>query len=253
MFFFIIHHNIDTYTNLKYIGWVVVKENLKGVFTRLLYGTTNKAKLASMRRISQELGVEIIGLDDLSQGEKSGCLPEIDETGNDPLENARIKADVYYKAFGIPVFSCDSGLYFDELSASEQPGTHVRRVGGLVLSDDEMIAYYSDLARKHGGHLTGRYRNAICFIADDTHVFCRMDESLEIQPFHLVSRPHPKRVDGFPLDALSVDIASGEYFQDLPDNLAVDKNVVEQGFTAFFRDALERLRLDKQFLPILCK
>lgn len=54
-------------------------------------------------------------------------------------------------------FSCDSGLYFDELDEKEQPGLYVRRVGGKELTDDEMIAYYAALARRHGEKITGQY------------------------------------------------------------------------------------------------
>ena len=33
--------------------------------------------------------------------------------------NAKIKAEAYYKAFSMPVFSCDSGLYFDEVNGKD--------------------------------------------------------------------------------------------------------------------------------------
>ena len=37
------------------------------------------------------------------------------------------------------------------------------------LTDDEMREYYASLAAKHGGRITGRYRNAIYFILDEEH------------------------------------------------------------------------------------
>ena len=166
-------------------------------------------------------------------------FPEIDETGSNPLENATIKANAYFKAFGIPVFSCDSGLYFDEVDEKNQPGTHVRRVNGKELSDKEMIEYYGNLAASYGGRLTAKYKNAICLVLSEDKIFSRMDSSLEIEPFYLVSVPHPKIVPGFPLDALSVQIESGKYFQDLKHNLAVDKKAVENGFAKFFKENLE--------------
>ena len=206
----------------------------------LLYGTTNKAKLESMRRITKILGIEIIGLKDiLARPEFSKIkLPEIDESGKNPLENAKIKAMAYYKTFGIPVFSCDSGLYFEEVLENQQPGTHVRRVGGKELSDSEMIEYYGKLAASFGGKLTAKYKNAICLVLSENEVFSSMDSSLEIEPFYLVSKPHEKVVSGFPLDALSVEIESGKYFQDLDQNLAVDKKTIEEGFSQFFKGVL---------------
>ncbi len=202
---------------------------------RILYGTTNQAKLDSMRRITKSLNIEIVGLKDL------GCpLPEIDEDGKDPLENAKIKAKAYYEAFHMPVFSCDSGLYFDGLEESKQPGTHVRRVNGKELTDEELIEHYSNLARKHGNNLVGRYRNAICFIVDG-NTFCSMDESLATERFKLVGEPHEKRNPGFPLDSLSVDISSGKYYYEMED-YSVDQSAIEQGFLAFFTETLLHMK-----------
>lgn len=144
----------------------------------------------------------------------------------------------YYKTFGIPVFSCDSGLYFEEVLENQQPGTHVRRVGGKELSDSEMIEYYGKLAASFGGKLTAKYKNAICLVLSENEVFSSMDSSLEIEPFYLVSKPHEKVVSGFPLDALSVEIESGKYFQDLDQNLAVDKKTIEEGVSQFFKGIL---------------
>lgn len=208
---------------------------------RLLYATTNQAKLESMRRITKILGVEIIGLNELKKLSEFANvqLPQIDETGNNPLENAIIKARAYYDTLKIPLFSCDSGLYFDDLEASLQPGTHVRRVNGAELTDMQMVEYYADLAHKNGGKLKARYKNAICLILDEQNIFTCMDESLEIPPFYMVSTPHSVIVKGFPLDSLSVDIATGKYYQDMQDNLAVDKDTIEIGFANFFSASLK--------------
>lgn len=199
---------------------------------KILYGTTNKAKLESMKRITESLDIEIIGLNDLKQP-----LPVVNENGKNPLENAKLKARAYYEAFDMPVFSCDSGLYFDDLEESLQPGTHIRRVNGRELADEEMIEYYSNLAKRYNNKLIGRYRNAICFIIDDDTCFSSMEESLATESFMLVSKPHEKRITGYPLDSLSVDIESGEYYHDLGE-FAVDKSAIEQGFKGFFRKAL---------------
>ena len=201
---------------------------------KLLYGTTNKAKITVMENTVGDLGIELISLNDLN------CeLPVIVENGKTPLENAEIKARAYYETFHMPVFSCDSGLYFDELSDEEQPGIHVRRVNGRELSDEEMTGYYASLARKHGGKLTGRYRNAIYFILDEKSHYSSMDMSIATEPFMLVSTPHPKRVEGFPLDSLSKDIRTGEYYYDLEER-EVSSNV-EEGLRCFFEKVLEEM------------
>ena len=177
---------------------------------KILYGTTNKGKLQAMKKAVETLDIELIGLGDIDSE-----LPYINENGKTPLENAEMKAKAYYEAFHMPVFSCDSGLYFDELQEDEQPGLHVRRINGKELTDDEMIEYYAALAERHGGKITGRYRNAIYFILDEEHHYSSMDMSIATEPFVLGTKPHAKRVVGFPLDSLSIDIATGKYYYDL--------------------------------------
>lgn len=194
---------------------------------KILYGTTNNGKLQAMKNALKEFEIELIGLNDME-----GDLPQIEEDGATPLENAELKARAYYKAFGIPVFSCDSGLYFEELSEEEQPGLHVRRVGGKELTDEEMIEHYATLAGKHGGKITGRYRNAIYFILDENRHYFSMDMSIATEPFVLVTKPHVKRVKGFPLDSLSVDIATGRYYYDL--EVKDVSTSVDDGVRAFF-------------------
>ena len=128
---------------------------------KLLYGTGNPAKLNAMKKRLSRVGITLVGLKDLG-----GEIPEVAEDGKTPLENARKKAVAYFEAFRIPVFSCDSGLYIDGVPENEQPGVHVRRVNGKVLSDEQMIVHYSSLAKKYGNP-TARYRNAICFVEDE--------------------------------------------------------------------------------------
>lgn len=199
---------------------------------KVLYGTTNQAKLDSMKRITKSLDLEIIGLKDLNRP-----LPQIEENGSNPLENAKIKAQAYYEAFAMPVFSCDSGLYFDGVRDELQPGIHTRRVNGKELTDEEMIEYYAGLAKENGGSLIGRYKNAICLITENGMNFCSMDESLETEPFLLVEKRHEKLVQGFPLDSLSIDIETGKYYYDMEEK-SVDQSAIEQGFKAFFEKVL---------------
>ena len=200
---------------------------------KILYGTSNLGKLAAMQKSVEGLSIEIIGLRNME-----GRLPEINENGRTPLENAEIKARAYYEAFHIPVFSCDSGLYFDELSDEEQPGIHVRRVNGKELTDEEMTEYYGALAKKYGGRITGRYRNAIYFILDENHHYSSMDMSIATEPFILVTKPHTKRVPGFPLDSLSVDIATGKYYYDL--EVKDVSTSVDDGVRAFFKGIFDK-------------
>lgn len=220
---------------------------------RLLYGTTNEGKLAVMRRALAPLtDIELIGLKDMEEqlrgrscgksfddGETSlptSVLPQIEETGTTPLENARLKARAYYDALRIPVFSCDTGLYFEGLPGELQPGVHVRTVGGKRLTDEEMTAYYSGLARKYGD-ITARYKNAVCFVLDDTHIYESMDDSLSGEAFLLTSQAHPGRQSGFPLDCLSKSIVTDQYYYDMEGDCQ-DDVALDRGFLEFFKEIL---------------
>lgn len=202
---------------------------------KLLYGTGNLAKLSAMRNRLEQLDIELIGLNDLRVEGKN--VPEVKEDGNTPLENARRKAMAYYEAFQIPVFSCDSGLYFDNVPDEVQPGVHVRNVNGKCLSDDEMIDYYSGLVKAYG-NLVARYRNAICFVMDNTHIYEAMEPSMESEKFILTDKPHSTiRKEGFPLDSISLDIKTNKYYYDLPED-RLEQVAVEDGFLQFFKNIL---------------
>lgn len=197
-----------------------------------VYGTGNPAKLQSMRDCLAPLGIEIAGLK-----ETGVVIPDIDESGNTPLENARIKAMTYYAALKRLVFACDSGLYIDGLPDSEQPGVHVRMVGGKRLNDDEMIAHYSGIARKLGGKAGVRYMNAICLVMSESEIYEHFGDDISGEAFCIADKPHEKRIQGFPLDCLSVHIETGEYYY--WHDKDSDAGMVFKGFQAFFRRVLE--------------
>lgn len=207
---------------------------------KLLYGTNNPAKLSAMKRRLETIGIELVGLHDLKEEGKT--IPNVPEDGKTPLKNARQKAEAYYRAFHLPVFSCDSGLYFDNVPDEIQPGVHVRTVNGNYLSDEQMIEYYTGLAKRYG-NLTASYKNAICFILDEEHIYEAMDASMESKKFIITDTPHSSvKKKGFPLDSLSIDPESGQYFYDLP-ACALDQIAVEDGFLTFFCNL--RHKMDK--------
>lgn len=201
---------------------------------KILYGTGNPAKLSAMQRRLDTLGIELIGLKDIKAAGME--VPQVEENGSTPLENARIKALAYFEAFHMPVFSCDSGLYFDNVPEEVQPGVHVRTINGRYLTDEEMQAYYAGLAKQYG-NLTARYRNAICFVMDADAIYEAMEPTMESERFLLTDRAHPILKKGFPLDSLSIDIKTGKYYYDLPAE-ALDQVAVEDGFLEFFKKIL---------------
>ena len=202
---------------------------------KLLFGTGNQAKLSVMKSRLETIGIELIGLNDLKAEGKR--IPEVLENGNTPLENAKLKAYAYYEAFHMPVFSCDSGLYFDNVPDEVQPGVHVRNVNGKYLSDEEMQEHYCGLARQYGD-LVARYHNAICFVMDEKHIYEAMDPSLYSEKFLLTDKPHSAiRKKGFPLDSMSIDMKTNKYYYDLEEG-ELEQFAVEDGVLQFFKRVL---------------
>lgn len=202
---------------------------------KLLFGTGNQAKLSAMKSRLEKIGIELMGLSDLKAMGKT--IPEVLENGSTPLENARLKALTYYKAFQMPVFSCDSGLYFDNVPDEIQPGVHVRNVNGKCLSDEEMMEYYAGLVRQYG-NLIARYRNAICLVMDEKHIYESMDASMDSAKFILTDKPHSAiRKKGFPLDSMSIDMETNTYYYDLPAD-ELEQFAVEDGVLQFFEKIL---------------
>ncbi|MBP1754994.1 MAG: hypothetical protein H6Q59_1392 [Firmicutes bacterium] len=198
---------------------------------KLVFGTGNPGKMNVMRSHLKGLDIEIIGLKELDY-----AWPRVDESGNNPLENARIKALAYYHCCHKPVFSCDSGLYIEGLAPEQQPGVHVRNVHGKTLSDDEMVEHYAGIARNLGGQCVARYKNAICLVLNEDEIYECMSDDISGDAFLIVEEPHEMVAEGFPIDRLSVHIATGEYYNDMEDYDVCTS--MSRGFQKFFKKAI---------------
>lgn len=199
--------------------------------TVLLYGTGNAAKFSMMQTYLKDIEeIELIGLKDLD------CAwEEPQESGNQPLENARQKALCYYRTCHRPVFSADSGLFIEGLPDGEQPGVHVRRVGGRNLTDEEMRAHYKEIAARFGGKCVAQYQNAVCLVFSEDEIYESQAKYLW-EPFYLTTQEREQRREGFPLDAISADIRTGRHCYDAEQEFGLESS--KTGFSRFFREAL---------------
>ena len=201
-------------------------------FMKLIYGTYNPSKVKSMIKKLEGLDIEIKGLECLNLD-----LKEAEESGNEPIDNAREKALTYYRQLKKPVFSCDSGLYFDDVAKEDQPGVFIKRINGNSLTYKEMLDYYSKLAAKYGGKLTAYYKNSICLVMDEKNIFEHDGEDIQSEKFYIVDKPHENYQEGFPLDSLSVEMKSMRYYYDLEEEESENLNMMN-GFRDFFRKSL---------------
>ncbi len=172
---------------------------------KVLFATTNQAKVGKYKESLKEKGIELITINDLD------FKIEVNENGKNAIENAYIKAKTYYNATKIPTIGMDNCLFIEELPEEKQPGTHVRRIKGKELNDEEMIEYYTKLANKYGGKLTAKwvYGMVICNQQE------RKEYSWSKSNFYLIDRPCEKRNPGYPLDSISVIPETNQYWLEL--------------------------------------
>ena len=182
----------------------------------ILIGTTNLSKVRRITEFLADTGARILTLADIEAavGHKLG---EPDEVGATPEENARIKV-AYYRKYHEPVICQDSGLYFDELPFDDprQPGLNIRTPNGSKrLSDDEMIEYYSNLIESLGGRVTAYYLDSYAVSRrGNITSFMENSEMTRLGSFYMVSTPSEKRNPGWPLNSLSINKNTLEYFAD---------------------------------------
>ena len=104
----------------------------------LLLASANRGKLRELRTILDGLPVELVGLTEAGLGEP----PEVEETGDTFLENARIKARAYAAWSGRAAVADDSGLEVDALGGA--PGVRSARYAGQGAGDqanlDKLLA-----------------------------------------------------------------------------------------------------------------
>lgn len=172
---------------------------------KVLFATTNPAKIKKYHEELEKRGIEIVTIKDL------GINIKVEESGKNAIENAYIKAKAYYEATGITTIGMDNNLFIEELPEEKQPGTHVRRVNGKELNDDEMIEYYSNLVKKYGGRLTAKWVYGMV-IYDGKEA---KEHSWNKSHFYFVDTPSKNREPGYPLDSISIMPENNKYWTDL--------------------------------------
>jgi XTP/dITP diphosphohydrolase len=95
--------------------------------TRVVAATGNAGKLGEIRAALAEAGVEVTGIDALTD------TTPIEETGTTYEENARLKAEGYSRRTEDLVLADDSGLEVEALEGA--PGIYSARYGSPTLSD----------------------------------------------------------------------------------------------------------------------
>ena len=172
----------------------------------LVMGTTNSAKIAQMRDALLPAHIEVLGVADKK------LLPEVVEDGKTVQENARKKAIAYARVLGQTVLSMDNALFLDGLKSEDQPGIHVRRIGGtFATTDSELLDHGVTLIESLGGQTTGCWEYGVC-IADTNG---KISEMTIRTPRVFTSKRSPIRIPGYPLESVQIDPETGKYISEM--------------------------------------
>ena len=112
------------------------------------------------RRTPERMGHEVKSLREL------GITLDPEETGTTFAENARIKAEAFCKASGLPTVADDSGLCVDALNGA--PGVYSARYCGHHGDDAANNAkLLREMANVPEEKRTARFVSAVCFLLPD--------------------------------------------------------------------------------------
>lgn len=172
---------------------------------KVLFATTNLAKIEKYKEKLEEKGIQLISINDLN------VRLEIEESGKNAIENAHIKAKPYYEKTKMPTIGMDNCLFIEELPEEKQPGTHVRRINGKELNDEEMIEHYTKLAKEYNGKLTAKWVYGMVLYSEKGAT----EYSWSKSNFYLIDKPCEKRNPGYPLDSISVMPETNQYWLEM--------------------------------------
>ena len=185
---------------------------------KILFATSNEAKVKRFKDKLLAKGIELLSLKDLD------ASLIVEENGTSAVENALIKARAYHNVTNMPVMAMDDSLYLEKVPDELQPGLYVRRVGGKSLSDEEMIKHYSNLVKNYGvdGKIVARWVYGLAIIngkKEETYTWSKND-------FLLVDTPSKVINPGYPLNSISKNIKLNKYFSEMTQE--DQENVQEQ-------------------------
>ena len=184
---------------------------------KLLFATTNKSKSKRFNKGLEKENIEIITLSDLN------IDIDVEENGESATQNALIKARAYAKEVDLPVMAMDDTLYIEKIPKEKQPGLNVRRINGKRLNDEEMIEYYTNLAKEYGdnGKLTAKWVYGLAIIKDNKEYTYTWNK----EDFYIVDKPSNKINPGYPLNTISINKKLNKYFTDITED---DKKEIKE-------------------------
>ncbi len=174
---------------------------------RFFVATHNPGKLARVRALLSGFAVEVLAPGDLGMP-----IIEVEEDG-DIEENAEKKARAYFGKTDLPILGLDTGLV---ILGEDLDPARVRRnaLGGrdeATLSREEMaalmIAFYREIAERHGGSVDACWEDAFALVMPDGSVKHERDE----RPMRLTAEVRGVVDPNLPIRSMYTSLITGKY------------------------------------------
>jgi XTP/dITP diphosphohydrolase len=173
----------------------------------LFLGTTNPAKVHIVRASVESLPIKIVTPGDL------GLQVDVQEDGRSTAENAETKARAYFAAVRMPTLAIDGGLHIEGLPKEKQPGVFVRRIRYREqdATDAEVLDHYARELAEIGRDAVGIWQGSLVLIVRDGQIYA---DTFTFKT-RLTARRKGGVTPGAPLDAITIDPATGQYFSEM--------------------------------------
>jgi XTP/dITP diphosphohydrolase len=184
---------------------------------KLLLASANPGKLREYRELAGESGIELVGLQDLSE------IEEFEETASTFAENAAGKAQHYSRFTSECVLADDSGLVVPALGGA--PGVLSARYAGPNATDQDRVnKLLREMKDKKGGERRARFV-CVTAVAKQGRVFAMTSDSAEG-----VLTEAPCGTNGFGYDPVFLFPELGRTYAELSSQ---EKNLYSQRGKAF--------------------
>ena len=175
---------------------------------KIIFATGNPTKAKRFSNGLVKHDIEVISLKDLD------LKLDVDESGNNAIENALKKARACFEKIKMPTIGMDDTLYLENVPEDKQPGLFVRRVNGKTLNDEEMIEHYLNLVKEYGidGKLNSKWIYGLAVIDENgeesTYTWYKDD-------FYMVDTKSSMINPGYPLNSISKYKGIDKYFTEV--------------------------------------
>lgn len=175
---------------------------------KIIFATANPTKAKRFSNGLAKHDIEVISLKDLD------LKLDVDESGNNAIENALKKARACFEKIKMPTIGMDDTLYLENVPEDKQPGLFVRRVNGKTLNDEEMIEHYLNLVKEYGidGKLNSKWIYGLAVIDENgeesTYTWYKDD-------FYMVDTKSSVINPGYPLNSISKYKGIDKYFTEV--------------------------------------